>query len=87
MELLSSCDWILHATRMTLTTRDDAGMADTQSAIEVVIFTDENGNSYAFTREQLAEARVSSGTPSDVSVTSELIMVNAGLNKKPDGRW
>ncbi|MBV9845617.1 MAG: hypothetical protein JOZ47_11145 [Kutzneria sp.] len=62
-------------------------MINTRAAVDVVIFTDEAGNRYAFTREQLADAKVSGSSPSDLSVTSQSIIVNSELNRRPNGRW
>jgi len=54
----------------------------------LVVLTDERGNRYGFTPEQLADAKLTDGGhASDVSVKTELVSVDPELNGRPDGRW
>jgi hypothetical protein len=57
-------------------------MVEMSASVELVVVTDAQNNRYAFTREQLADARLS-----DDEVTSETVQVGAELNKRPGGRW
>jgi hypothetical protein len=62
-------------------------MSDTQTAIDVVILTDEADNHYAFSPEQLSEARVTREAVTDLAVVSTTISVHADLNKRPGAKW
>jgi hypothetical protein len=54
----------------------------------LVVLTDESGNRYGFTPEQLADAKLADGkATSDFSVESDLVIVDPELNGRPDGRW
>lgn len=54
----------------------------------LVILTDERGNRYGFTPEQLADAKLTGGGQvSDLSVKSQLVSVDPELNGRPDARW
>lgn len=54
----------------------------------LVILTDERGNRYGFTPEQLADAKLTDrGEASDFSVKSQLVSVDPELNGRPDARW
>jgi hypothetical protein len=62
-------------------------MIKVQATVDLVILTDEGGNRYAFTPEQLADAKLSDGGTSDFSVRSQLVSVGSELNGCPDARW
>lgn len=62
-------------------------MIKAQATVDLVIFTDESGNRYAFTPEQLAHAKLIDGGTSNFSVRSQLVSVGSELNGCPDGRW
>jgi hypothetical protein len=54
----------------------------------LVVLTDESGNRYGFTPEQLADAKLTDGDhASDFSVKTDLVVVDPELNGRPDGRW
>lgn len=54
----------------------------------LVVLTDESGNRYGFTPEQLADAKLTEvGDASDFSVTTQLVTVGSELNGRPDARW
>jgi hypothetical protein len=62
-------------------------MIKAQATVDLIILTDEGGNRYAFTPEQLADAKLSDGGTSDFAVRSQLITVGSELNGCPDARW
>jgi hypothetical protein len=72
-------------TRADAARREGEIMNMTQS---LVILTDESGNRYGFTPEQLADAKLTGGgQASDLSVKSHLVSVDPELNGRPDARW
>lgn len=72
-------------TRADATSLEGEIMNMTQS---LVVLTDEGGNRYGFTLEQLADAKLTDGNDtSDFSVKSQLVSVGSELNGRPDARW
>lgn len=54
----------------------------------LVVLTDERGNRYGFTPEQLADAKLTDGDDAPAfSVKTQLVSVDPELNGRPDARW
>jgi hypothetical protein len=62
-------------------------METTQAPTTVVILKDQSDNYYAFSPEQLAEAKVSGDAVADLAVRSEPMLISADLNQRPGARW